>query len=264
MVSIGIYTSVAIFYYHGYVEFVPYYTKIAEAKAQQAQLNLMPAVKSTQDLIAYDQRVVTKANTPLTIKLDGVGKRKFTYMLVKKMVKEEGSHELKPTPMHGELSGNPPVIVYTPTEPGFAGHDEICFRLVSANDKSEIATVGIDILLPESEDDKGDPVCGARVDDQDEILRDGHHVYGFKFITPYQKPIHILLPCKGDENVFIAEMPDHGKIMGTVPHIVYTPRDGFSGDDRLSCRRLGEDATQEIYIKVLKPGENLQFPTNVW
>ena len=73
MVSIGIYTSVAIFYYHGYVEFVPYYTKIAEAKAQQAQLNLMPAVKSTQDLIAYDQRVVTKANTPLTIKLDGVG-----------------------------------------------------------------------------------------------------------------------------------------------------------------------------------------------
>jgi len=128
---------------------------------------------------------------------------------------DELSYVIVNGPTSGVISGTAPDLTYTP-DPNFSGTDTISFTV---SDGTE--TVGpVTITLSVSE------VNDAPVADEQSLLVNAG------------ESLEIILTgtdIEGSELIFqIEDAPTGGTLSGVAPELVYTPTDGFSGEDSLT------------------------------
>jgi hypothetical protein len=156
-------------------------------------------------LSARDQNVSTDEDTAVDITLLASGPLGSapTYFIVS-------------GPANGTLIGIPPDLTYTPN-PDFFGSDSFVFIVANGDTTSDLGTVSIDVMPVE------DAPRGLA---QEIVVEPGETVdillYGFD-------------PDEGDTVAFeIVELPAHGTLAGTPPHLTYTPDASFGGTDTLT------------------------------
>jgi len=121
------------------------------------------------------------------------------------------SYAITSGPLHGTLTGSPPVMQYAP-DPGFVGDDAISYRVSDGALSSASATLELHVGPGEA------PVALA-----DTVTVDEDHALEL-----------ILHATDADDDALkfaIVTPPASGALTGTPPHLIYTPRPEFSGDD---------------------------------
>ncbi len=131
------------------------------------------------------------------------------------------NYEIVGLPAHGILSGAPPNLVFTPSA-NFAGGDELTFRVADGAASSEPASVSITVR-PENDT----PVA---VNTFAEGLEDR------------ELPVHFSASdADGDSLEYeILVGPNHGRLSGTPPHLIYAPTANFAGSDQVTYRVLDQ------------------------
>lgn len=121
--------------------------------------------------------------------------------------------ELVGAPAHGTITGEPPAIQYAP-EAGYAGTDEIRFRVRDGAAASEPAVVQLQVRPNAAPAAAAASVAIA----EDSAL--GLALQGSD--------------ADGDPVTFAVETaPQHGTLSGTAPNLTYTPAANFHGDDAI-------------------------------
>jgi len=141
-------------------------------------------------------------------------------------------------PEHGTLSGTAPDLTYTPSN-NFHGSDSFTFRVNDGEFDSDPATVSVTV----------NPVNDTPV------AFDGH------VSAPDGRPTRVRLAAMdvdGDALAhFVVGLPAHGSLSGTGAIRVYTPTNGYSGDDIFTFRATDGPTTSSVgtvYLDVKEPG----------
>lgn len=120
-------------------------------------------------------------------------------------------------PEHGSLSGDAPLLIYTP-DAGYTGADSFTFIVNDGTADSAVATIQLAINAAST---NTPPVANAQNLSADE-----------------GQPLGITLTGSdgdGDSLVYlIRTLPEHGNLDGVAPNLVYTPDAGFTGVDTFS------------------------------
>ena len=149
--------------------------------------------------VATPQALSTAEDTSLTITLGGTDADA-----------DPLTFSVATPPQHGQLSGTPPSLVYTP-EPNYAGDDAFTFTANDGTTDSAAATVSLTVT----------PVNDAPTA---EALSVG---------TPPGTPVEVTLrgaDLEGDALTFsVVRQPEGGTLDGTAPALTFTPADGVSG-----------------------------------
>ncbi|MDF7826519.1 Ig-like domain-containing protein [Pontiellaceae bacterium B12227] len=188
--------------------------------------NLLPA--------ATAQSVSTLPETPLDITLtasDPEGIISLDYTVVD-------------MPANGMLTGTAPSLIYTPTS-GYAGPDSFTFTVNDGHDESALGTVSISVT-------NYTPVADA-----------------IRKTTPFGTPVEITLSgsdLNGTTNLFyhLVSQPVNGTLTTNVsiPDLIYTPTNGFAGDDSFTYTVSDGEKTSEpatVSITVQAEGTHLSF-----
>lgn len=154
-------------------------------------------------------------------------------------------------PSHGTLSGTPPNLTYTP-HTGFAGYDSFEFVADDGRLESSPATITITV--------KGvnkPPVAEAQT-----------------LTTIESEPLGVTLSAADPEQdpltFQITSPPAHGMLSGTPPNMIYTPQEGFTGQDDFAF--TAHDGTLEslpavITVTVIAAGSqdesNINYTTGI-
>jgi len=187
--------------------------------------------------VALDQSLSTLEDTPVEITLscsdpDG---DPLTFRLIE-------------PPQQGTLSGTPPNLVYTP-DPDFFDSDRLTFQCSDGTLESDPASVSIAVG---SVNDP--PVADSQ-----------------SLTVEEDTPLNLTLSCsdiEGDSLHFsLVSDPEHGTLSGTLPHVVYTPDENFSGADGFTFRCSDGElesnvATVEITVSPVNDRPKLQGISN--
>ena len=177
--------------------------------ADDGQLTSEPATVSitvtpVNDMpIANSQTVVTDEDTVVDIILSGfdVDGDMLTF-------------SVQTQPARGTLSGTAPALTYSPNE-NYYGDDSFTFTVDDGQLTSEPATVMITINPVNDVPVAFDQSITVDEDTAVEITLSG-------------------IDFDEDELTYkVTSGPSHGVLTGTAPNLVYTPEDGYSGNDRL-------------------------------
>lgn len=117
-------------------------------------------------------------------------------------------------PLHGQLSGTPPSVVYQP-EPGFVGTDSFAFVVSDGHSESIPATA----LLRVESANRPPPAVTKSVS-----LTGG---------LPLEVGLTGTDPEGGPVTFTVIGPPEHGSLEGASPALIYRPDPGFQGEDRL-------------------------------
>jgi uncharacterized delta-60 repeat protein len=125
------------------------------------------------------------------------------------------AYEIKNTPQHGQLSGTPPALIYTPA-PGFIGTDSFTYAARDGTAQSASALVSINIAHVNHP-----PAASA-------LNYSGGEGTALNIALSGTDP-------DGDALSYqIGNGPQHGQLSGSPPTITYTPEAGFHGADSFS------------------------------
>jgi hypothetical protein len=118
-------------------------------------------------------------------------------------------------PSHGELSGTEPNLIYTPN-PDFYGQDEFTFITGDGIADSEPARISIRVTAVED---------APTADDMNVSLEEDASL-----------PITLTgSDPEGDPLTYsVVKEPNHGRLSGETPNLIYTPDPNFSGSDSIS------------------------------
>ncbi len=121
-------------------------------------------------------------------------------------------------PLHGELSGTAPDLIYTPPH-NYNGPDSFTYKAIdNGSAESNIATVSITV----------NPVNDAPVADNKNIL------------TNENTAVDVILTATDPENdpltYAVVTNPSHGTLSGTPPNLAYTPAANYSGADSFTYK----------------------------
>lgn len=181
--------------------------------------------------LADDAALTTEEDTPLAFSLSGLDvdddldQLRFTVL--------EG-------PNHGELSGDPPTLVYTPDE-DFHGEDSLRFAINDGELDSDAATVTLTVTPV------NDPPVGLA-----ETLE-----------TREETAIAFALradDAEGDTLSFaVTQAPANGQLVGQAPALTYTPDPGFVGEDQLTFTASDGAATSTPTVVTFRvePEDNI-------
>jgi ELWxxDGT repeat protein len=173
--------------------------------------------------IANDQAVAVQQNkaTPIRLTATNAGVSPLTYTIV------DG-------PLHGQLSGTAPNLVYTPSL-NYIGDDSFTFKVNNGIVDSGTATISITVASVQIP-----PVA-----------------YNQRVLVNVDTPTVITLPAMDANNdpltYSVTSVPSHGTLDGTGPSLTYTPAEHFQGTDTFKfTARDFLDASNEatIYITV--------------
>jgi hypothetical protein len=124
------------------------------------------------------------------------------------------SYTIKSSPGHGNLTGTPPNLVYTP-DPNFSGADNFTYVVSDGSRISSPATVLVEVT----------PVNDPPIANSKSIE------------TVKNQPLTILMTGAdpdGDSLSFtVIAAPLHGKLTGTPPNLTYDPDQNYVGPDDL-------------------------------
>ena len=141
-------------------------------------------------------------------------------------------------PEHGTLSGAAPDLTYTPSN-NFHGSDSFTFRVNDGEFDSDPATVSVTV---------------NQVNDTP-VVFDAH------VSAPDARPTRVRLAAMdvdGDALTYsIVSLPSHGSLSGTGAIRVFTPTNGYSGDDTFTFRVTDGPATSNVatvYVDVEEAG----------
>ncbi len=135
-------------------------------------------------------------------------------------------------PAHGKLSGSAAHLHYTP-DPDFYGTDSFMFKTNDGKIDSDLATVSITV----------------------EPRNDAPVVEPMQLETMEEQAVRATLQAsdkEGDNLSFIiTQQPSHGSVVIDGVQIVYTPEEGFSGEDRFVYKASdGMEDSAEVAVKV--------------
>lgn len=152
--------------------------------------------------VAMPQSVTTEEDTPVGIVLSGTDVENTPL-----------SYALASPPAHGDLTGTPPSLTYTP-DPDYSGSDSFTFAVNDGQLTSNPATVSISI------NSAGNtvPVAASQV-----------------AVTNEDTALPILLSGSDGDNdplsFEIVDGPQHGSLLGAPPSVSYLPDDDYFGPD---------------------------------
>jgi uncharacterized repeat protein (TIGR01451 family) len=181
---------------------------VSDGVLQSAPASVSISVTSTDDApTAHPGAVATAEDSALAITLTGSD--------------PEGQalgYQVVTGPSHGELSGSPPGVTYTPAA-DYYGLDAFTFRVTDAGgNASAPATLSI-LVTP---------------------LNDAPAALAASASTPEDTPLTLALAgtdVDGDPLTFtIVAGPAHGSLSGAPPDVTYTPEAEFNGPDAFTFR----------------------------
>jgi hypothetical protein len=156
--------------------------------------------------VADDQPVTTAEDTPVSITLTATDANG-----------DPLTFEIVTPPAHGNLTGAPPTVIYTP-HANYFGADRFTFRAFDGTTFSNEGTVSLKVL----------PVNAAPVANDQAVT------------TPEDTPVGVTLTGQdvdGDSLVFsVVTPPSHGTLSGTPPALTYTPDLDYVGPDSFTFR----------------------------
>jgi len=127
------------------------------------------------------------------------------------------SYSVVASPSHGNLSGEPPNLTYTPNK-DFDGSDRFTFKVNDGTEDSIVATVSITVA----------PVNDPPTANYDSVT------------TQEGTPAWIALTGNdpdGDTLTYrVVTEPTHGRLSGTEPNLTYTPDAHFNGSDSFTFK----------------------------
>jgi hypothetical protein len=153
--------------------------------------------------VADDQTLDTDEDTPLTINLIGSDVDNAVISFVQLS-----------DPLHGELTGTVPNLIYTPNE-NYFGSDSFTFRTNDGIENSAVATISITVNAI-----------------NDQPVADSQNV-----VTDEDTPLIITLTGSDVEGTpldFVYTQPAHGTVSGTGANVTYTPDDNYFGSDQFT------------------------------
>jgi subtilisin family serine protease len=182
---------------------------LAGRVATGGRLNLAKALGGTSPQrapVASDQSVTTQEDVAeaITLAATDADGDPLTYSVVS-------------GPVHGELSGSPPNLTYTPTA-NYNGTDSFTFRAHDAARDSNLATVAITVAAVNDA-----PVAVGQSVTLDE---DSARPVTLSASDVDGQPL----------TYSIVSAPTHGALSGTAPNLTYTPGANYSGSDSFTFR----------------------------
>lgn len=130
-------------------------------------------------------------------------------------------------PQHGQLSGNPPALTYTPDHDYF-GPDSFAFRVFDGLATSDPAAISIHVV----------PVNDPPI------------AYSQSTATSEDTPLPITLTALDvDGNAFtwtIVQSPTHGTLSGTPPNLTYLPATNYFGPDGFTFKVNDDHVDSEV------------------
>ena len=150
--------------------------------------------------------------------------------------------EILTQPIRGSLEGTAPTLRYTPPA-NFHGFDNFDFRVNDGVLDSNIATIVIEVL----------PVNDPPVTSASVVITTENTAVGFALTAD---------DPDGDNLDFqIVTPPSQGQLTGDPPNLVYTPNEGFTGEDALVyVASDGEASSEETTVRILVDAVN-EAPT---
>ena len=152
-------------------------------------------------------------------------------------------YQITSQPAHGTLSGNAPNLVYAPNA-NYAGGDSFTFQANDGQLDSNIATVSITVNPVTSNNHA--PIANAQ-----------------NVVTGQNSPATILLTATdqdGDVLTYrVLTQPTHGTLSGNPPNLLYTPNQGYQGNDSFTFVANDgqlDSANANIEISVQATGGN--------
>ena len=154
--------------------------------------------------------------------------------------------EIVTQPLHGSITGNPPNLIYTPTE-NFNGSDSLSFKVIAGGAESAVATITF-ITAP---------------------LNDTPVAVAASLATDEDSPLSVALAATDIENdaltYEVTVQPQHGSLSGTASDITYTPAANYNGPDSFSF--VAKDATTTsapaVVSLVVRPINDLPLAQNL-
>ena len=143
------------------------------------------------------------------------------------------TYSIVTSPAHGELSGTPPQLSYTPNANHY-GTDEFSYLVSDGTSESEPATILISVL----------PINDAPV------------AAAGSTVTGEDTPIAIALAASDLEDdtlsYSIVTQPSHGVVTGTPPGIIYSPHENYNGSDEFSFLVFDGELSSEATVVTLQ------------
>ncbi|MFN8062863.1 MAG: Calx-beta domain-containing protein [Vicinamibacterales bacterium] len=157
--------------------------------------------------VANNQSVSTVMGTPVAVVLTGSSPLGLPL-----------SFDLVGAPSHGQVTGTPPNVTYTPS-PGYVGSDAFTFKANDGLVESNVATVSVTVSQPNQA-----PVASAA-----------------SMTVPAGVPTTLTLVATDPENApltyAIVAAPAHGTVSGgTGATRTYTPNPGYAGPDAFTFK----------------------------
>jgi subtilisin family serine protease len=185
------------------------------ATSQEATV-LLEVIHANNLPTAADLPLVTRTNRPIALELKATD-----------LDDDPLTFEVTSAPMHGQLTGDPPTLTYTPPL-DYLGQDRFTYRAFDGQDFGPEGTVTIKVT-----DKNTAPIAdNARLN----VLAD--------------QPTEVLLPGRDNESdplsFEIITPPLHGRLSGTGPRVVYTPAPGYVGPDRIEFRATDGDLASGV------------------
>ncbi len=179
---------------------------------------------------AGGQSAITNMNTAKSITLSGSDVETAGISL---------TFAITANPAHGTLSGNAPLLTYTPSS-GYTGTDSFQFK-VTDRGAPDNCTAG--------------PLCGAPLDSAPATVsitispaNAAPVANGQTVSTTQNTATNILLTGKDTETAagnltfLVTGLPTHGTLSGNAPNLTYTPAAGYSGPDSIQFRVVDRGA----------------------
>jgi hypothetical protein len=178
--------------------------KVSDGKSESPVATVSITVTSVNDApVGQSRNVNVLANTPASIALIGSD--------------ADGdplSYEVASLPAHGTLTGQPPLLTYTP-QWNYWGSDSLAFTVRDGQASSAPATISISVKKNNS------PPNGR----------------GKKVNTAQGTPLAISLEADDPDwdsvTYQVVSAPANGSLSGETPNLIYTPTPEFTGEDRI-------------------------------
>jgi len=175
--------------------------KVNDGKADSVVATVNMTVKPNQPPKADGQTLTAKNDRDLKITLTGSDPdgEPLTYLIVM-------------PPVLGQLTGTAPNLTYTPNKE-FIGADRFTFKVNDGKADSVVATVKITVK-PNSPPQAQHQSLTVEKDKDLKITLTGSD------------------PDDDTITYYVISNPGYGQLTGTAPNLIYTPKEGFSGEDR--------------------------------
>jgi C1A family cysteine protease len=142
------------------------------------------------------------------------------------------------SPEHGGISGIPPELIYTPT-PNYSGTDTFSYQ---ANDGLSDSNLAICHLTIQASDDQ------PTANDMTITMSEGQSVlFSLSGNDAENAPLTFM----------IKSTPNYGQLTGTLPDLIYTPNQGFYGNDYLTYQvDDGNNVSEHAMIHLIVEPDN--------